>query len=307
MIIVRTPLRLPIAGGGTDLPAWYEKHGSMFISAAINKYIYITLQHPRYSDSINLRYSEIENVKDTSEIKHDIIRETFKKFGVSKNVSLTSHADIPSGTGLGSSGSFGVSVVHALHPRAPRHFLARMATDIQMYSLGFPIGLQDQYAAAYGGFNAFTIEKNGSIDIQPLDIHPYFQKRLALFYTDIKRDANQILSSSSEEGLEKIQEIANLSRIALEKEDFDEYGRLLNVHWEYKKKRNPEISNPQIDHLYELGMKHGALGGKLIGAGGGGFMMFYAKDPQKLIDNIPNHEPFQFDYDGSKIIYENLC
>ena len=307
MIIVRTPLRLSIAGGGTDLPSWYKNHGSMFISAAINKYIYITLQKTRYNDSINLRYSEIEDVKNVSEIKHDIIRETLKKFKVSGNISLTSHADIPSGTGLGSSGSFGVSIAHALHPRAPKHVLARMSTDVQMYSLHLSIGLQDQYAAAYGGFNVYTIEKNGAIDIQPLDIHPYFQKRLVLFYTGIKRDANQILSSSNDKGLERIQEIANLSKAALEKENFDAYGLLLNEHWEYKKKRHPEMSSPEIDRLYELGMKHGALGGKLIGAGGGGFMMFYAKDPKKLIDNIPNHEPFEFDWDGSKVIYENLC
>lgn len=303
MIIVRTPLRLSIAGGGTDLPAWYKNHGSMFISAAINKYIYITIQQNNYSEKINLRYSETEEVDNIDEIKHNIIRETLRLFPQRGGINITSHADIPSGTGLGSSGSFGVAIVHALNQNATPNFLADKSTEIQKDILGFPIGLQDQYAAAYGGINAYTINKKGQIRIEEIKAH-YLQEKLALFYTGIKRDANAILAHSTLEGLEEVQSIGFRVREALAGMLEGNYGVLMDEHWQQKKKRHPEMSNPKIDGLYRLGKQNGAIGGKLIGAGGGGFLLFYTNNREKLIKAMPlTHQPFLWDTEGSKIIY----
>ena len=305
MIIVRTPLRLSIAGGGTDIPSWYQEHGSIFVSAAIDKYIYLTLQRSPYNPKFNLRYSEIEEVEKTKDIKHDIIRATLQYFNITEPCQITSHADIPAGTGLGSSGSFGVAMAHILFPRIITEVLARDASKIQMESLHYPIGLQDQYAAAYGGIRKYTISKEGVVDQTPFDT-PVLSEKLALFYTGQKRSATQILAHSSHEGLQEVQDIGLKQIEALEGQNYDNYGYLLNEHWLAKKKRHPEMSSPQIDEWYDLGLKNGALGGKLIGAGGGGFLMFYTNEPEKLIKAMPlYHQPFTFD-EGSKIIYEDI-
>ena len=302
MIIVRTPLRVSLAGGGTDLPVWSKDHGSMLISAAINKYIYITLQKSPYNKKINLRYSHLEEVDEVDQIKHDIIRETFKFYDVQAPIALTSHADIPAGTGLGSSGSFGVGLVHALFPNASSALLAQEATKIQIDLLKYPIGFQDQYVAAYGGTNVYEIQE-GKVKIKPI----YFPLgKLAMFFTGFKRDTNTILARSSTDGLKEVQDLAREAKNALEGANFDKYGHLLNEHWEAKKKRHLEMSNFEIDEWYELGLKNGALGGKLIGAGGGGFLLFYTNDRNRLIENMPlHHEPFNWYMEGSKIIYRD--
>lgn len=299
MIIIRTPLRISLAGGGTDLPAWYKKHGSMFISAAIDKYIYITYHRSQFDSSIRLRYSKMEEVYDVSHIQHDIIKETFKLYDIEDHVELTSHAEIPSGTGLGSSGSFGVGIIHAIYgEKANPTFLAKNATYIQMNVLGHPIGVQDQYAAAFGGTNVFKVSKDGEVTAEP--IRP--PQGLTLFFTGLKRDANEILRASTQEGLDKIQALAWEIKDALEDKDYKTYGELMNHHWEYKKKRGG-MTNPQIDEWYKLGLKNGAIGGKLVGAGGGGFLMFYTEDNEKLIKAMPlQHVPFGYDFEGSKII-----
>jgi len=306
MIIVRVPLRLSIAGGGTDLKSWYKEHGSMFISAAIDKYIYITYHRSQFDPRIRLRYSKMEEVNNIEEIRHDIIRETFKQYGIKDHVELTSHAEIPSGTGLGSSGSFGVGILHAIWGTGNAAQLALRATDIQMNILKHPIGVQDQYAAAYGGTNVYTIQKRRWFDneereeIQIKPIEP--PQGLELFYTGIKRDANEVLKASTTEGLERIQELAWDTKKALESRDFHAYGEIMNEHWEYKKKRG-NMTNPQIDEWYKLGLKNGAVGGKLVGAGGGGFLMFYTEDKEKLIRAMPlRHVPFAYDTEGSKIL-----
>lgn len=301
MIIIRTPLRISIAGGGTDLPAWSKNHEAMFISASINKYIYITLDNASYNKSINLRYSQIEDVENVGEIKHEIIRETFKYFKIKPPLSLTSHADIPAQTGLGSSGSFGVAILHALYPVMLKEELARYSTEIQMNILNYPIGIQDQYIAAYGGIKKFTIKEN--IEVIPVDYYQ-LKYKLVMFYTGLKRDTNEVLRKGNTEGLERIQSLAYEIDSELWKGNLDNYGHLLNEHWEYKKKREG-ITNPKIDEWYELGLKNGALGGKLIGAGGGGFLLFYTNDRESLIKSMPlKHQPFEFDYDGSKVIYK---
>ena len=280
----------------------------MFISAAINKYIYITLQKSPYNSSINLRYSQIEDINSVDEIKHDIIRETFRYAHIGRGTALTSHADIPSGTGLGSSGSFGVGVLHSIYPNYSPEGLAALATKIQKDILGYPIGIQDQYVAAYGGINVYTIEQDYEITISPLAVNRYlFREKLVMFYTGVKREANHILASSGSEGLQEVQNIAYRAKEALQTDfvaNYDAYGASLDEHWEHKKKRHPEMSTPEIDALYKLGKENGALGGKLIGAGGGGFLLFYTNEREKLIKAMPlRHEPFDWDMTGSKIIY----
>src|SRR3990167_3242302 len=206
MIIVRTPLRISIAGGGTDLPVWSREHGSMFISAAINKYIYITLQRSAYNPKINLRYSEIEEVYMVDEIKHDIIRETLRYVGEKGPIQITSHADIPSGLGLGSSGSFGVGVLKALEPSLSPAYLAKEASLIQMEKLGYPCGIQDQFVAAYGGINEYTIYKNGNTAVSPIDFtSKTLENRLVMFHTGVKHNTNAVLKKSSTDGLHEVQ------------------------------------------------------------------------------------------------------
>src|SRR3990167_1238139 len=298
MIITRTPLRISLAGGGTDLPGWYYEHGSMFISAAIDKYIYITYHRSQFDPRIRLRYSIMEEVDKTDDIKHDIIKETFKRHGIESNVELTSHAEIPSGTGLGSSGSFGVGILHAIYGETSRLKLAEEATRIQI-EMGHPIGLQDQYVAALGGINIYRIFQDGTVAIERLKKEP---KGLVLFFTGFKRDANEVLKNSSTKGLDKIQELAWKAKEALEEGDYRGYGKIMNKHWEFKKKRGG-MTNPDIDSWYELGLKNGAIGGKLVGAGGGGFLLFYTEDKERLIKALPlQHVPFGYDTEGSKIL-----
>ena len=302
MIIVKTPLRISLAGGGTDLPIWSKKHGSMFISAAIDKYIY-TISHKPFENKYILHYSQSEEVEEIKDIKNDIIKATFEEYNIEKPIEITTLADIPSGTGLGSSGSFGVGLIQVLMPYMSKEGLARWSSAVQMNRLKYPIGLQDQYVAAYGGINEYNIDKDGEIEVTPLKINfNQLQKKLAMFFTGIKRDTNEVLGKSTTEGLKDIQDIAYEIKGALKGQNFDKYGHLLHKHWEFKKKRG-EMTNPKIDKYYELGLKNGALGGKLIGAGGGGFLLFYTNDREKLIKNMPLRcQEFNWDFEGSKVI-----
>lgn len=301
MIIVRSPLRISIVGGGTDLPSWYPKHGSMFISAAIDKYIYITMHRSKFDKRIRLRYSRMEQVDSIDQIKHGIIRETFRLHNINNDVELTSHAEIPSGTGLGSSGSFGVGILQAICPFEDAKFLAEESTKIQMVNLKYPIGWQDQLAAAYGGVNKYEISRKGDIKISPVDTK-HLEDNLVMFYTGIKRGANNIISNSTNKGLDKIQELAY-------KFTPKNYGEILREHWEFKKKRGA-MTTPLIDEMYNLALKNGAIGGKIIGAGGGGMLLFYTNDREKLIKTMPLlHIPFKFSKEGSKVLLndQDIC
>lgn len=297
MKIVRTPLRLSIVGGGTDLPSWYQEHGSTFVSATINKYIYTTLHRSEFNKNIRLRYSKMEEVSNVDDIQNEIMRETLRYAGITDSVEITSHAEIPSGTGLGSSGAFGVSLLHALFPNSSQGYLAAKSSLIQIINLKYPIGFQDQFATAYGGLREYRILKsNGDIENEELKDKYGLQDKLCLFYTGIKRDTNEVLKTSSNEGLDKIQELA-----------FDflngaNYGEILKEHWEFKKKRGG-MTNPQIDEWYTLALKNGMIGGKIVGAGGGGFLLAYTDDKEKLIKAMPlQHVDFKFEYEGSKVI-----
>ncbi len=309
MIIIRVPLRISIAGGGTDLPSYYSKFGSTFISAAINKYIYITYHRSQFDPRIRLRYSRMEEVDKVDDIQNEIIRETFRLHNIKNNVELTSHAEIPSGTGLGSSGSFGVGILHAIYPDTTEEFLAEEATRIQINILNKPIGVQDQYVAAFGGGRVYEINKDGNVNRGRWMNIDKLEDTLALFFTGFKRDANEVLRTQKENPEQMEESLHNTQRLCFEtieafkNEDFRKYGEIMNEHWEYKKQRSSLMTNPQIDEMYNLALKNGAVGCKLVGAGGGGFLLCYTDNKEKLINAMPlQHLPFKFDWEGSKVL-----
>jgi D-glycero-alpha-D-manno-heptose-7-phosphate kinase len=330
MIIAKAPLRISIGGGGTDLPSYYEQYGSMFISAAINKYVYISV-HPIFIPDIILKYSEMERVHQVEDIQHPIIREAMKKAQVSSAIEISSFADIPAGTGLGSSGSFTVAVLKALY--AYKNLLhdnmtiAEHACQIEIDQLKSPIGKQDQYISAMGGLNRFEIDKTGKVRAHPIIMDPSartdLEEHLLLFFTGYSRSANVVLKEQDDktraakltktsededmvQNLHFIQKLGFEIGTSLENGDLNEFARLMNVHWDYKKKRSNNMSSSVIDNWYNLALKNGALGGKLIGAGGGGFLMFLAEDKRRLRRVL--HEaglrdvPFRFDQLGAQVV-----
>jgi D-glycero-alpha-D-manno-heptose-7-phosphate kinase len=325
MIIVRSPLRITLGGGGTDLPSYYRKHEGFLISGAIDKYVYITVYYP-FVKAIKLKYSEMENVETIKEVKHPIFREALKMVYKNENpvIEIVSFADIPAGTGLGSSGSFTTALLKALHMHKrnlihPRE-LAEQACDIEINKLGEPIGKQDQYIAAYGGITCFTFKKNGEVKASPLKISKEIiytlEDNLLLFFTGYTRSASTILKEQNNRSKEKDKDIIeNLhfvkklgiqSKEALETGNLRKFGELMNVHWEHKKLRSKLMSNNKINDWYNLALRNGALGGKLIGAGGGGFLMFYASDNIKLRRAMAKagleEVRFRFDFEGTKIV-----
>jgi D-glycero-alpha-D-manno-heptose-7-phosphate kinase len=334
MIIVKSPLRISIGGGGTDLPSYYEQFESQFISAAINKYIYISL-HPIFIKELIIKYSEMERCETPEQIKHGIVRECFKKVGIQSYLEVSSFADIPSGTGLGSSSTFTVALLKALYTYKDINHsnltLAEDACDIEISRLGSPIGKQDQYASAMGGITKFHINKQGKVTATPLkmEIHDKIdlEEHLLLFFTGYSRDANSILKEQDQatkaaekkeqkppsndmiENLHFVKELGLQIGKALEGGQIDEFGRLMNVHWDHKKKRSKNMSNGKIDEWYEIAMKNGALGGKLIGAGGGGFLMFLADDKRKLRRVMREQGlqdvPFRFDTLGTQVVLQD--
>ena len=327
VIITRSPLRVPLGGGGTDLPSYYREYGGFFVSAAIDKYAYITI-HRRFVDGFLLKYSKLEEVASIDEIQHPIIREALKTVGVTAtNLEITSMADIPAGTGLGSSGSFSTALLGALHAAAknlihPRE-LAEQACAIEIDILNEPVGKQDQYISAYGGITCFTIAPDGRVHAKPLTLSEEtlfnLEDNLLLFFTGFVRSASAILKDQHDRSLQKdsamvenlhfIKELGYRTKDALERGDLDEFGRIMDCHWQRKRTRSQGITSPKIDEWYDCGMRNGALGGKLIGAGGGGFLMFYAADKAKLRHAMREqglHEVrFRFDFTGTRILSQD--
>ena len=324
MIITRSPLRITLGGGGTDLPSYYREHGGFLIAAAIDKYVYVTVMRP-FTPGIYLKYSKLEHVDATDDVHHPIIREAIKLVGFrTPQVEITTLADIPAGTGLGSSGSFTTALLKALYAHRRRllhpNELAELACEIEIDRLGEPIGKQDQYIAAYGGVTCFTFHKDG-VEAEPLKlpIESMFnlEDNLLLFFTGFSRTAGSILADqkrrTSEEdkdmlnNLHFVKDLGHRSRLALERADTAQFGELMHEHWEHKKRRSRGMSNPQIDEWYELGRKHGALGGKLVGAGGGGFLMFYAEDHRRVRTAMASagleEVRFRFDFEGTKVLF----
>ena len=323
MIITRSPLRVSLGGGGTDLPSYYEDHGGFLVAAAIDKYVYINV-HKRFVEGYLLKYSHLEEAAALEEIRHPIIREALRYVGVPKNVEITSMADIPAGTGLGSSGSFTTALLKSLHcfrkGLVDPQTLAEEACHIEIDVLGEPIGKQDQFIAAYGGITCFEFKRGEPVKATPLMISDEtlfnLEDNLLLFFTGYSRSASAILKEQNDKSKEHdasmidnlhfVKELGFKSRDALVNGDLEEFGRLMDVHWKHKKQRSGNMSNGDIDLWYETAMKSGAIGGKLIGAGGGGFLMFYAADKIKLRHTMLGlglrEVRFRFDYEGTKIL-----
>ncbi|HVS26530.1 MAG TPA: GHMP kinase [Burkholderiales bacterium] len=324
MIIARSPLRITLGGGGTDLSSYYREHEGFVIAAAIDKYVYVTVMRP-FTPGIYLKYSQLEHVDHVQDVHHPIIREALLMQNLrTPQTEITTLADIPAGTGLGSSGSFTTALLKALyaHRRQLIHpqELAELACHIEIDRLGEPIGKQDQYIAAYGGLTCFTFHKDDSVTAVPLKISMDtlfdLEDNILLFFTGYSRSAGSILKdqntrtmqSDSEmlKNLHYVKELGLSSKKALEEGNANLFGELMHEHWEHKKRRSGGMSNPRIDECYELGRKNGAVGGKLVGAGGGGFLMFYAADRNKLRHAMAKagleEVRFRFDFEGTKVV-----
>ena len=324
MIIVRSPLRITFGGGGTDLPSYYREHEGFLIAAAIDKYVYVTVMRP-FSGGVYLKYSALEHVDRVSDVRHPIIREALHMQDLkTPQVEITTLADIPAGTGLGSSGSFTTALLKALyaHRRKLIHpqELAELACHIEIDRLGEPIGKQDQYIAAYGGLTCFTFHRDDRVSAEPLHVSMDtmfdLEDNLLLFFTGFARSASDILkdqhvrSQKNDEdmlrNLHYVKELGYRSKAALESGDPGRFGELMHEHWEHKKRRSVGMSNPRIDEWYEVGIRNGAVGGKLVGAGGGGFLMFYARDRNKLRHAMRGagleEVRFSFDFEGTKVV-----
>jgi len=325
MIITRSPLRITLGGGGTDLPSYYRDHSGFLVSAAIDKYVYVTVMRP-FTPGIYLKYSKLEHVDRTDDIQHPIIREAMRLVGFrTPQIEITTLADIPAGTGLGSSGSFTTALLRALYAHRRRLLhpseLAALACEIEMDRLGEPIGKQDQYIAAYGGVTCFTFHPDERVDARPLAmpmtaLHD-LEDNLLLFFTGYTRAASSILADQKARttrhdpemlaNLHYVKDLGLRIREALAQGDPAGFAELMHEHWQHKKRRSDGMSNPQIDAWYELGRKNGAIGGKLVGAGGGGFLLFYAEDHRRLRAAMTGagleEVRFRFDFEGTKVVF----
>jgi D-glycero-alpha-D-manno-heptose-7-phosphate kinase len=327
MIITRSPLRISLGGGGTDLPSYYQEFGGFVISAAIDRYVYITL-HETFVEYMIIKYSEMEKVSSLDEVRHPLIREVLKLTGATAGgLEIASMSDIPAGTGLGSSGSFTTAILYALHlwqrKGISKRDLAEMACHVEIDLLKEPIGKQDQYIASYGGITCFTFGKEGPVQVEPLKLHPEtfanLEDHLVLFFTGFSRSASNILrdqdsrskqhDQSMIDNLHFVKKLGYDSKAALEAGDLKGFAELMHVHWEHKKKRTQGMSNNNIDDYYQLARDNGAVGGKLIGAGGGGFLMFYTEDKTRLRHAMRSaglkEVRFRFDFEGTKMVTQS--
>ena len=324
MIVTRTPVRIPLGGGGTDLPSYYTRHGGFLISAAIDKYIYITV-NKRFEKSIRVSYSQTEIVDSVEDIKHPIVRESLKFLNIDSGIEITSIADIPSNTGLGTSSSFTVGLINALHTykheKVNAKELAEEACHIEIELLKEPIGKQDQYLAAFGGVICLDIDRLGNVDVKPVrlseDALDQLESNTLLFYTGIRRSASEVLCSQNQgaslnqeqviRALHQIKKIGLEIKKSFEKEDLERFGNLLDQHWQTKKTLSSKISKEKIDLWYDLAKKNGVLGGKLMGAGGGGFFMLFCNNGKNALRKIMEQEGlkemrFRIDFEGSKVL-----
>jgi len=327
MIVTRSPLRISLGGGGTDLPSYYKDHGGFLIAAAIDKYVYINL-HFMFTKGLFVRYSEMEKVQTVDEIEHPIVREALRFVNIqSPHLEITSMADIPAGTGLGSSGSFTTALLKALHTMQKNLIhpqeLAEQACQIELDILKEPIGKQDQYIAAYGGITCFDFLPDGKVKAYPLKIDREtlynLEDNLLLFFTGYARSASAILKEQDHKSKKKdaeminnlhfVKELGYKSKEALEKGELHKFGELMNIHWQHKKQRSENMSNTKIDEWYKIALENGAVGGKMIGAGGGGFLMFYAEDKMPLRKAMRKagleELRFCFDFNGTHVLVES--
>ncbi|MDG7007257.1 MAG: galactokinase [Nitrososphaerota archaeon] len=324
MIITRTPFRLSLGGGGTDLPSYYRTHGGFFVSGAVDKYVHIAV-NPRFEeDSIRVSYSTTEIVKDASELKHPLVREALDLVGVRRGIEIVSVADAPASTGLGSSGSFSVGLLRALHAylkeEKTSQYVAEEACSIAMNRLKEPSGKQDEYVAAFGGIKSYTVDRDGEVKVEtiPLSTHilAELEANILMYYTGITRSSSSVLSKQkaaiekegADEKMEKIKDIGLKIRDALTSGDLTKFGQLMDEHWKVKRGVVSEMSNDKIDGWYRVAKENGAIGAKISGAGGGGFLMLYCENGRANLrkamakQGLVEHR-FRFDFEGSKVIY----
>ncbi len=325
MIFVRAPFRIPLGGGGTDLPSYYSKFGGALISAAINRYMFITINRPIVDKLIRVKYTQTEIVDNVKEIKHDLVREALRLTKIKDSIEINSVADLPAGVGMGSSGSYTVALLKALHTLKREHIsdqsLAEEACKIEIGKLKRFVGKQDQYIAAFGGITKFKINKNGEVKVRRLVLDPPFirdlEGSLLIFYTGIRREEAQILRRQSIKtknndknvikNLHQIKAIGKEIGQALVAKDINSFGKLMHKHWMTKRNLSSAISSSRIDQLYELGIKSGAVGGKIMGAGGGGFLLFCCPRNKNRIRLEMEKQGltelfFHFDMEGAKVI-----
>jgi D-glycero-alpha-D-manno-heptose-7-phosphate kinase len=324
MIVSRAPLRFSLGGGGTDLPVYAREHGGFVVAAAVDKFVFACVAR-RFYDNIRLAYSETETVDSVDQIKHRIYRAALMSMGLAGGLELHSLADVPANTGLGSSSSFTVALLNGLHAfkreSVPTEQLAREACHLEIDVLGEPIGKQDQYIAAYGGISAMTFHRDGSVDVERLplrdEVIDELEANLAIYYSGVERSASSVLVqqaktiSAGDGAVERMHRIKALGyetkRILLSGE-IDSYGEMLHEHWTNKRKLAANMADGAIDEHYEVARKAGAVGGKLMGAGGGGFFMFYVRagDRRRVHDALAARglRPmrFRFDFDGARIM-----
>lgn len=323
MIISRAPLRFSLGGGGSDLPAYANAHGGFVVSAAIDKYVYVTANR-RFHRDIRLAYSKTETVDAVAAIRHPIFREALDMLGVAHSIELTSVAELPSNTGLGSSSTFTVALLNALHAYK-REFvssrqLAEEACELEMERLREPCGKQDQYIAAFGNITAMTFDSDGSVHVEPVamrgEVLDELESNLVIVYSGVERQARDVLGQQGQnlarpniaEGMHRIKAIGHQVKALLESGDLDQFGELLDEHWTRKKDQATGMTDASLDEHYEAARAAGAIGGKLMGAGGGGFFMFYVrpKDKRPLIEALARRGlrrlRFRFDHDGARIV-----
>ena len=324
MIIARSPMRISLGGGGTDLASYYGRFGGFVVSAAIDRYVYV-LVHQSWSSEYIIKYSKLERCATIDEIKHPIVRSALDMLKLGPNLEICSMADIPAGTGLGSSGSFTTALLKGLHAYKKNllvspHDLAEQACHIEMDILHEPVGKQDQYISAYGGLTCFEISTSGKVEAHPVNISSQtlhtLEDHLAIFFTGHSRSASELLTEQDTrskqsdtdmlENLHYIKKLGYRAKDALESGDLYAFGELMHEHWQHKRSRTKGMTNDHIDKLYQIGMDSGALGGKLIGAGGGGFLMFYSEKKWALREAMAKAGAeelrFRFDFEGAKLI-----
>lgn len=326
MILARAPFRISLGGGGTDLPSYYAKHGGFILSAAISKYLYIYVNRPSADEFIRVKYSRYEQVDTPDEVQHDLVRPALKMLGLNGSLEIVSMADVPAGTGLGSSGTYLVALLTALYElkreKVPTQALAETACHIEMDLAGHAVGKHDHYLAAFGGITCLDIETSGRVKVSSLDISlttaEEFRNNVLLFYSGLTRGSREILEAQKQDteqgdaavvdSLHRTKDLGYRIKEALEGGDLDRFGLLLDEHWQNKKRRSAQISDPRIDRWYELAKAQGALGGKIVGAGGGGFLMLYCPTDRKahlrqaLSEAGLREMSYDFDFEGAKTI-----
>lgn len=326
MILARAPYRISLGGGGTDLPSYYSEYGGFILSAAVNKYLYIYVNRPAADDFIRLKYSRYEQVASPDEIEHDLVRPALKLLNLGGSLEIASMADVPAGTGLGSSGTYLVALLTALYElkreKVPTQALAEQACHIEMEIAGHPAGKHDPYLAAFGGFACLDIDTEGRVKVAPLNISittvEEFRNNVLLFYTGLTRSSSEILEAQRQDtarkdsavvdSLHHTKELGYRIKEALEQGDLERFGLMLDEHWQNKKRRSTKISDAKLDRWYETVKSCGGLGGKIMGAGGGGFFMFFCPNRSKskirkaLAESGLREMPYDFDYEGAKVM-----